>query len=287
MVVVLVRHGERLDYRRKQAWIDGSKRPWDTPLTEHGHEQGKIAGEEISRKLKELGLPPATRIYSSPFTRCVETSVALRKGLEEGQKIEIALENSLGEALGEDWYRSWALAEKSDSTWGGPPGFETGSGYEGVKLRSQAHVPANQLLKTRADFADVDNLNKSHVSVFLPGYTIETPEEHDIMRARIGRFAAAAAHAFPDETIVLCSHGGPLATLFNYLTGEHCPPLGFTAISILQRAENAQTLDEGNPLGPGANAFHAHLTASTNHLDSAEDLGLQTAFTGKEEELTK
>lgn len=281
-MLVLVRHGEREDYLKKKEWIDSAKKPWDTPLTSHGKEQAEKAGEFIKTKLEELGLPKATRIFSSPFTRCVETSVAMGKAL--GTKPKICIENAVCEAISEDFYRSWALSGKSDSTWGGPPGFTTGSGYENVKLRAQAHVPAAQLLNQVGDFDKSFGLEDAHVSVFQPGFTIEHPEDHDAMRARIGRFAAAVAAAFPNETVIICSHGGPLVSLFNYLTGERCRPLGFTAVSILQAAENSQTLDEGNPNGPGAKAFQSLVMASTEHLETSEDLGLQTAFSGKEDD---
>ena len=54
--LVIMRHGERVDYVNKAAginWTSSAERPWDTPLTETGCDQGSDAGTRISEILRE------------------------------------------------------------------------------------------------------------------------------------------------------------------------------------------------------------------------------------------
>jgi len=283
MPLVLVRHAQRLDYILKAKWMSEAERPFDTPITEHGHVQSRAAGETLRRHLTRLGLPIPTKIFSSPLLRCVETSFGIREGLrkeEENLPVEIFVENYLVESMCENWYRSWGIKGISDSTWGGPRTesheYETGAGFDEVELLEQTKVPAGQLLKKAADFLEHFNLNTSHVSSFSPTFTVENPESHAAMTERLGKFAHSCEMKFPGETIVLCSHGGPLYALFHHLTGSHSRTVGFTAISILERS------DATSYSADGKGAYKVHLAMNVDHLPKEEDLGLKTAF--KEEE---
>lgn len=95
MAVVIVRHAERLDYKHGRTWVTEAARPWDTPITEHGHEQAGQAGRFLREHLAAKGLPGPTKMYSSPLLRCVETAVGIREGLEK--KIPIHVANHLVE----------------------------------------------------------------------------------------------------------------------------------------------------------------------------------------------
>ena len=147
VVVVVVRHGERLDYKLKNTkginWIPTSKRPWDPPLTKHGVEQAKALGNAIGDILKSHDLPSKiSAIYTSPFYRCRQTSAALamshsrqyqqkqQQQLTNGiitsngggttsknDSLQVCVEYGLSESFNENFYRSWSLPD-SDSTWG-------------------------------------------------------------------------------------------------------------------------------------------------------------------------
>jgi len=84
-VVYLCRHGNRLDWE-DQAWKDTAKDPSDTPLSPSGELQAK----ELAAYLKGVVIH---RIYSSPYSRCLQTSteIANVKGLP------IFVEFSVGE----------------------------------------------------------------------------------------------------------------------------------------------------------------------------------------------
>ena len=126
--VILLRHGEREDYAAREqhegaAWIASADRPFDPHLTELGKNQAKAAGKAIKEHLERLGLAPVSQILTSPFQRCVDTSIAARDGLGASTTLPLGIEEGLAEMAGKDWYMSWALCGdkfKSDSTWGGP-----------------------------------------------------------------------------------------------------------------------------------------------------------------------
>ncbi|KAI5862054.1 hypothetical protein GGS23DRAFT_125365 [Durotheca rogersii] len=99
--IFVVRHGKRLDAADKQ-WHLSSPTPYDPPLTYGGWIQSKTVGTRIASILHEREArdeaaaradpnSPPTRhskkrgykvvIHSSPFLRCVQTSVAIAAGL--------------------------------------------------------------------------------------------------------------------------------------------------------------------------------------------------------------
>ncbi|ETN41013.1 uncharacterized protein HMPREF1541_02946 [Cyphellophora europaea CBS 101466] len=95
-VVAIVRHGARLDVSDK-SWRDTAEKPYDTPLSYGGWLQCQMLGSRIANELQFLDItkkldedgstsPPKRRkviIHSSPYLRCVQTSIALSAGLRE------------------------------------------------------------------------------------------------------------------------------------------------------------------------------------------------------------
>jgi len=262
MALVIVRHAERVDYVERRRWLDAAPRPWDTPITRHGHSQAEAAGAAAARLVEDMGLPPVRRMFTSPMLRCVETSTSFRRGFGASDDLPIHAENSLIECMTEDWYRSWAIEGLSDATWGGPKGYEVGTvPVSTLKLRPEAHVPSGELLLSSQELEDL-GCDLSHSTKFFPAFTVASPEDHSYLGARLGDFAREALQRFPEETIVLVSHGGPSAAIVEYLTGKHCHRYGFTGLSVLEQ-------DGDN--------FLAHVKASTAHLGAGEDLGFATA----------
>lgn len=128
IVVVVVRHGERLDYVMRDAgdnWIPTTDRPWDPPLTSNGKEQAKALGKELPKILSDLKLPSSKidAVYSSPFYRCRQTAAGIISGEAEGSEIireakkKVCVEIGLSESINQNWYRSWAISG-TDGTWG-------------------------------------------------------------------------------------------------------------------------------------------------------------------------
>ncbi|CZT43457.1 uncharacterized protein RSE6_03501 [Rhynchosporium secalis] len=97
-VVIVVRHGARLDAADKQ-WHLTSPTPYDPPLTYGGWTQSRALGARIASILRSRetddevtgeGQSQVTRkrrhkvvIHTSPFLRCVQTSVAISSGLAQ------------------------------------------------------------------------------------------------------------------------------------------------------------------------------------------------------------
>ncbi|KAJ4385714.1 hypothetical protein N0V93_010143 [Gnomoniopsis smithogilvyi] len=93
--IFVVRHGNRLDAANKQ-WHLQSPTPYDPPLTYSGWNQARAVGQRIGEILREREAqdesastegPPRKRrkfqvvLHSSPFLRCVQTSVGISAGL--------------------------------------------------------------------------------------------------------------------------------------------------------------------------------------------------------------
>lgn len=100
--IIIVRHGTRLDQADKK-WRDTAEHPYDPPLSYGGWIQCQTLGARIDRELSSLdlasspgdldkerhgGRPRKKRkiiIHSSPYKRCVHTSVAIAAGLKYPQ----------------------------------------------------------------------------------------------------------------------------------------------------------------------------------------------------------
>lgn len=86
-MLYLIRHGDRLDYTKQGAnKFKKSKRyknnPHDTPLS--------ASGKKEIRKLSKNVLPEnIDYIYSSPMTRCIETSIEIINTVNSKAKIRI------------------------------------------------------------------------------------------------------------------------------------------------------------------------------------------------------
>jgi broad specificity phosphatase PhoE len=138
LTVVVVRHGERLDYAHRAAgknWCQANpERPWDPPLTEKGLSMATQLGATLRHDiLPGFGLPPIIAVYSSPFMRCRQTAAGIIKGMSSGDAdcqrsesdreavdslpLKVRVELGLVESINESWYRSWSLPG-TDGTWG-------------------------------------------------------------------------------------------------------------------------------------------------------------------------
>ncbi|KAI1800378.1 hypothetical protein F4811DRAFT_33582 [Daldinia bambusicola] len=111
--IFIVRHGKRLDAAEKQ-WHLSSPTPYDPPLTYGGWLQSKTVGARIAHILQEreaeeaiaasnesnngLTKPKKRRykvvIHSSPFLRCVQTSIAIAAGLASIPSLPTPIERS-------------------------------------------------------------------------------------------------------------------------------------------------------------------------------------------------
>lgn len=235
-VIIVVRHGERLDYALRDSgsanWVATAKRPYDSPLTNHGEEQAATLGRHLASELKRLGYPSASTIYSSPLLRCRQTAAGVRLGLGQlstpstlassesdvnpTSELPICVEIGLMESIDEDWYRSWSLPG-SDGTWGYR--INRQSDYEPQSIHPMALQPIQSLLhdwkmdeKIDQSYESKSTLSKLYC--FYPA-VLETRDEQ---RSRMVHVANSVNRA--GRTILLVSHGGPVTHLYEEIMGE-------------------------------------------------------------------
>ena len=215
--VVVVRHGERLDYVMRdngRNWIPTSDRPWDPPLTELGHEQANALGQALPQILEDLKLPPIAAIYSSPFWRCRQTARGLIIG--GGQQVEgrqVQVELGLAESLNENWYRSWAVPG-TDGTWGYQKQTIPLEELDASTLHPAAKDSVSKILDWRlapADdaltaYMDFDHISKSNIDMV---YCMDPPvfESYTMQRRRMHETLELLSSHHIDSSIVLVSHG--------------------------------------------------------------------------------
>jgi broad specificity phosphatase PhoE len=152
-VVIVARHGERLDYVQRDDqgnghhnWVQDhvNDAPYDPPLTAHGMQQASKLGRQLLHEVERLfGLSSSpnsttiTAVYSSPFLRCRQTAATIVREINTASSssssssstsnndvnassccLKVKVEDGLAESINESWYRSWSLPD-SDGTWGG------------------------------------------------------------------------------------------------------------------------------------------------------------------------
>src|SRR5579862_4419789 len=97
--IFFLRHGARLD-QFDLDWHLTSPTPYDPPLTTKGVQQAKQTGLAISSHLA----PDIKHVilHTSPFLRCVQTSLALASSIKE--RVTLRIDAWLGEWLTPDYY---------------------------------------------------------------------------------------------------------------------------------------------------------------------------------------
>ena len=95
----VLRHGERADYHRtsRVTKVEG-----DPPLTEYGLVQAEKAAEMIRARIRDDG---DVAIFSSPFTRCVETAAALARMVG----VEVVIEEGFSEIMSPRYFEDGIL----------------------------------------------------------------------------------------------------------------------------------------------------------------------------------
>ena len=236
--VVVVRHGERLDYVSRDDlgvnWTAQADRPYDPPLTEHGKEQALKLGQHLVGELERLGIPPITAIYTSPFLRCLQTSLSAREGLSSMPNTDstsstasklppVRVEYGLSESFNNSWFRSWSLPG-SDGTWGFRLERQNGTAeYDPETLHPWSrqpiqHLPLFEDWKSTTAGLDLDYESKT---------SIKTPFSFDPLNLETREQQCARMKAVVetvtqngDGCVMLTSHGAPVLHLFEELTGQ-------------------------------------------------------------------
>ena len=255
MPLFLARHGERLDYdqlKKGVVWANDAARPWDPPLTPAGEEQGALLGSGAAVHASRLGLPPITRVISSPLLRCMQTAAAAAEKLG----LPVSVEPGLAEGVGEDWYRSWAV-EGANGSWGAnsaPVSAQTATEPSAAR-RAEATQPAGTLLLDGKEY-----LGPRRDASYVPVWPAEQHtscwdrfETEEDLANRLTAVLLALHERYPTESILALSHGGPCAHGFRGVTGLESPVTGYTALYVMVRDDDA-------------GKWTAPLVADTSHL---------------------
>lgn len=218
-VVVVVRHGERLDYVMRDAgqnWIPTAERPWDPPLTERGHQQANALGAALPNILNELGLPSIAAIYCSPFWRCCQTAAGLAKNQRENSTasaLKVKVEMGLAESMNENWYRSWAVPG-TDGSWGYQKQEKPLADLDASTLHPAAAEPVQKVLDWKLGANDetiIAQMDSEYVSktVLDTPFSMHPPnfESFKMQRSRMQDSLEMLSADHSNETIVLVSHG--------------------------------------------------------------------------------
>ena len=169
--VVVVRHGERLDYvQRAQGknWCQANpEQPWNPPLTDEGVEMARALGTALKEKiLPEMRMAPIAAVYTSPFLRCRQTAAGIIGGMSSvvvndennsgsdgngtaKSSLKVRVELGLSESMNENWFRSWSLPG-ADGTWG----YKKEVPLNQFEVDPRALQPAETLLNWKDSTAD-------------------------------------------------------------------------------------------------------------------------------------
>ena len=230
--MVVVRHGERLDYVLRdqgQNWVaeNWGNRPWDPPLTTNGLEQAKALGQHLPTQLTKLQLPPLSRVYSSPFLRCRQTALGIAQtsplmsnvstdsnSVNQDLPEKIRVELGLAESINENWFRSWAIPG-ADGTWGYMKKQRPTVDHTTVHPASKQ--PVHPLLDWKATLSDptLSWVNERTDKHYLSKSSIDIPfqffpprfESFNMQRKRMEQTLNLLSEHHVDETFVIVSHG--------------------------------------------------------------------------------
>mmetsp|Transcript_7096 Transcript_7096/g.14338 ORF Transcript_7096/g.14338 Transcript_7096/m.14338 type:complete len:314 (-) Transcript_7096:154-1095(-) len=253
MPLIIMRHAERRDYVDK-LWlrkeIQGG-RPWDAPLTDKGKVMAVNAGNAIRSFLDTHGLPPVTRALTSPLVRCVETCALAANAA--GYHGKMAVEPALAEYVCDEWYYSWAIPG-ANANWGGPCHCRV----ENVrvpreKMHPAARKPVGSLYLTPEELNEPSISGSSGVDLdYVPVVSTSTmtrtvydKESSSEASSRL-EVLKISEDMFPGETVLLCSHGGPVGEMYAHLVNSTAPEtrvnpstvrVGYTALFLLLKEE--------------------------------------------------
>lgn len=239
-ILIVARHGERIDYammNKGKNWLEYADRPWDPPLSALGWKQGTSLGICVKECINQLNLPRIRQIYSSPFQRCLETSIAANTIFCSPS---VKIEYGLVESLNESWYRSWSLPT-SNGTWGYKERDEIGQVLE-VDLNSlhkAAIQPASSIVVPQnkcCEGIDYQYTSKTKIHKVYCWGSFETSRDQQI---RINSVVEKVVQR--GSTVMLVSHAGPVTQLFQGLTGDDWwvhGEAGYASFSIYEKNDD-------------------------------------------------
>lgn len=101
----ILRHGERADFSYNDKERSRVIKDFDPPLTQIGLNQADVTGKFIKKIIKSIDNEKKIPIIiSSPFLRCVETSLQIAEKFDNIFNESIYIEDCLGEYMQRTWF---------------------------------------------------------------------------------------------------------------------------------------------------------------------------------------
>ena len=98
-ILILCRHGERIDTSSEKN--NQKANEYDPELTEKGNELAKDIGIQIATKFRSYIDNNGIKLYSSPFTRTLESAISMRNSMQtiikNKNNQELIVLNDIGE----------------------------------------------------------------------------------------------------------------------------------------------------------------------------------------------
>ncbi|ERN00167.1 hypothetical protein AMTRI_Chr13g83340 [Amborella trichopoda] len=223
--IIVMRHGDRVD-QVKPLWIHNAQRPWDPPLVD----EGKIRAWCKGKRLRNEGFQ-IHRVLVSPFVRCIETASEAIAALcaHEEHLVETTSENAVID----------------------PTKVKVSIEYGLCEALCRLAINPEVVPKDGKWFPDV-----SELEALLPQGTVdrsvervypELPqweEEMEEARDRYRRVIQALADKFPNENLLLVTHGEGVGTAILEFSKKPAVvyQVDYCAFAHLQRS--ASSLDD-------------------------------------------
>ncbi|RUS27670.1 histidine phosphatase superfamily [Jimgerdemannia flammicorona] len=202
--IYIVRHGERMDRIDKNWQPDPSLGLWDPPLTPRGFLQAQKTGAYLTDLAKEkAALNPDFRvvIYTSPFQRCVDTTLGLAQGFHEACKPVLGRAGRPNHPLSTTTNTATSDSAKTAPLIRLEPGLSEWMSDEWF----DEVCPASHVISRRLQDLAIANAQVSRYAAVDWGYkAVEQqftyPESFNGMVARIGRTKRRLLEAIRKET---------------------------------------------------------------------------------------
>lgn len=300
-----LRHGSRLDQVDK-TWRDNSPTPYDTPVAKSGVQQSMLAGQAISqmatsRKRNADQMSSAHGkcshrfvIHTSPFLRCIQTSLALAsKLIDEGSSVKplLRIDCSLGEWMTPDYYSDiqapppmselaaharYYLAQLAKTPPSSPEAFAIGA-TKSTASNHGTRAPTKEEGVVDVQHVEIDWTWQSSLFGYGGEYGEEWPEMHSrfrqSLRKTIDHYCDKSNYSSmvraQEVTLVMVTHGAGCNAMIGAVSGQ--PVLKDVGIASLSHAElkAASRTDSGTrQRSKISSQYTLDLSASTAHLTS-------------------
>ncbi len=222
--LVYVRHGHRISYSQNKKIKENYRKttrhkenPFDEPLTQKGKEEIK---QTVIKLLEKIDINKYDYIYSSPMTRCLDTSQIISNEIYKitGRKLKIRVEYGLAESS--IYYRLFIPNfSKENLTINYPGEYYDGAIFDSVIDKK---LYFENIIKR---YKDID---KNYIS-----YTTDNKihkDADDVVRSLVGTIKRITGE---NGNILISGHGaGPYLHTHLYLTQEKYSPVKQIKLSI-------------------------------------------------------